>query len=83
MEKPPVTKEVTDLQVFTIKQPTELVEVRDKDGKITDRFWRFKLFHFTTADKPVTFNGVQYIPISYFDQVKWDEVQQASKGETP
>jgi hypothetical protein len=28
-------------------------------------------FHFTTHDAPVTVNGVQYIPLSLFDQELW------------
>ena len=28
-------------------------------------------FHFTTHDAPVTVNGVQFIPLSLFDQEVW------------
>jgi len=28
-------------------------------------------YNFTTHDSPVTVDGVQYIPLSVFDQAKW------------
>ncbi len=30
-----------------------------------------KKYHFTSAEMPVTFGGVQYIPLSTFDQARW------------
>ncbi len=71
--KPQAEKIVQQLEIFTIKQPTEEIEVTLPNGQ-KEKQWRFQYFHFTTSDRPVTFNGVQYIPLSFFDQVRWDEV---------
>jgi hypothetical protein len=79
MKKPSATKKTTVLEVFTIEQPTELVEERDKQGKVVKTWWRTKLYHFTTSDRPVNHNGIQYIPLSYFDQVKWDDIVESSQ----
>jgi hypothetical protein len=71
--KPPVEKISTTIEIFTIKQPTEEIEVTLPNGQ-KEKQWRYQHFHFTTADRPVTYNGVQHVPLSYFDQVRWDEV---------
>lgn len=73
--RPPAEKTTQTLEIFTIKQPVEEIEIKHPDGR-KEKQWRFAYFHFTTCDRPVTFNGVQYIPLSCFDQVKWDEVVQ-------
>lgn len=61
---------VPPLTCFTIKEPIDEVEAV-VDGRKT-KVWRFQEFHFTTAGKPVTYGGVQYIPLSYFDQIRWN-----------
>lgn len=71
--KPAAEKIVKMLEVFTIKQPTEEIEITLPNGQ-KEKQWRYQYFHFTTADSPVTVNGVQYIPLSLFDQVRWNEV---------
>lgn len=58
------------LECFTIKEPIEEVEAIVDGKKI--KVWRYQEFHFTTADKPVTYGSVQFIPLSYFDQIRWD-----------
>jgi len=53
------TKTSKTLEVFTVVVP----------GKTeTDPVQRY---HFTSHDSPVTVDGVQYIPLSIFDQEKW------------
>lgn len=71
--KPKAEKIVTNIEVFTIKQATEEIEVALPDGK-KEKQWRYQYFHFTTSDQPVTLGGVQYIPLSCFDQVRWEEI---------
>lgn len=71
MTKPAPEKKVSTLEVFTVRQAVEEVEVKLSNGK-KEKQWRFQDFHFTTHDKPVTVGGIQYIPLSTFDQVKWD-----------
>lgn len=50
------------LEVWTVEVTTKV-----GDGEVV------KHYHFTSADQPVTFGGVQYIPLSIFDQAKWAE----------
>lgn len=73
LEKPKATKKISTLEVFTIEQPIELIQTKDSSGKISQH-WRMATFYFTTHDSPVTVNGHQHVPLSYFDQVKWDDV---------
>jgi hypothetical protein len=69
--KPAPEKKVTTLEVFTVRQAVEEIEVTLANGK-KEKQWRFQDFHFTTNDSPVTVGGIQYIPLSTFDQVRWD-----------
>ena len=71
MTKPTLEKSAVTLEVFTIKKPIEEIEVTLPGGK-KEKQWRYALFHFTTHDTPVTVGGIQYIPLSSFDQVRWD-----------
>lgn len=61
----------TTLEVFTIKKQIGEVEVQLPGGK-KEKQPRYALYHFTTADRPVTYDGRQYIPLSMFDQSIWD-----------
>lgn len=70
MKKPEPEKVSTALEIFTIRQAAELIEVPVSKNK-TEKRWRYETFYFTTADEPVTYKGIQYIPLSKFDQVKW------------
>lgn len=71
MSIPITTKTVLPpIECYTIRQPIEEVEVI-RDGKKVKE-WRYQEFHFTSADKPVSYGGVQYIPLSYFDRIRWD-----------
>jgi hypothetical protein len=70
--KPASEKVTTQLEVFTVKEPIEEIEVVVNGQKVKQ--WRYQCFHFTTAEKPVTYEGVQYIPLSYFDRVRWDAI---------
>lgn len=69
--RPNAEKTSQQLEIFTIKEPIEEIEITLANGK-KEKQWRYQHFHFTTADRPVTFNGVQYIPLSYFDRVRWN-----------
>ncbi len=60
----------TTIEVFTIKQPEREMEVIVDGKKQTQIVYSFH--HFTTHDKPVSVGGIQYIPLSSFDQVRWD-----------
>lgn len=57
MAKRTFTKRV--LEIFDVSVPDE------KDPKLV------KHYHFTTADRPVTHAGQQYIPLSAMDAAKW------------
>jgi hypothetical protein len=50
------------LDIWTVEVPRKVGDV-----EIVTKY------HFTSADAPVTFGGVQYIPLSTFDQAKWAE----------
>ena len=73
LPKPPTVKKASTVEVFSVEQPVELITNKDSAGKITQH-WRMATFYFTTHDSPVTVNGHQHVPLSYFDQIKWDEV---------
>jgi hypothetical protein len=73
MKKPPTEKiSAPPLEIFAIREPIEEVEVKGPNGEKAKE-WRYAVFHFTTADKPVTYGGVQYIPLSSFDQIRWNK----------
>ena len=61
-----------DLKIFSVREPFDQVEVI-RDGKKVKE-WLFRTYHFTTADEPVTYRGVQYVPLNCFDQVRWDQI---------
>ena len=71
--KPISEKTTKTLEVFTVKEPIELVEVIVNNKKTMQ--WRYQYYHFTTADKPVTYEGIQYIPLSSFDRVRWETIK--------
>ena len=71
-KKPKAEKLKTTLEVFTIKQENKEIEVVVDGKKQTHMTYSF--YHFTTHDKPVTVGGIQYIPLSSFDQACWDLV---------
>lgn len=70
--KPNSEKTTKTLEVFSIREPIEQVE-QIINGK-RKMVWRYNTYYFTTADKPVTYEGIQYIPLSSFDQVRWSKV---------
>lgn len=70
--KPETIKTQHTLEVFTIRKPVEEIEVTIPGTKKKEKQWRFADFHFTNHDKPITVGGIQYIPISLFDQARWD-----------
>lgn len=55
-----VTKK-TVLEIFEHVIP----DPQDPEGE------RTKTYYFTSADRPVTYNGQQYIPLSIFDLERW------------
>jgi hypothetical protein len=62
----PPTARITHkpLECFTIREPVEEVEVVVNGKK--QKVWRFQEYHYTTDERPVTHNGVQYIPVQSF-----------------
>lgn len=57
MLKPEPEKIVTILEIFTVRQPVEEIEIKLDNGT-KQKQWRYEHFYFTTADKPVTYGGV-------------------------
>lgn len=70
--KPESTKSMQTLEVFTIRKPVEEIEVTIPGTNKKEKQWRFADYHFTNHDKSITVGGIQCIPISLFDQARWD-----------
>lgn len=70
--KPETLRSSKTIEVFTIRKPIEEIEVTIPGTNKKEKQWRYAHFYFTTHDSPVTVGGIQYIPLSSFDQARWD-----------
>lgn len=73
LQKPNTIKRVTAIEIFSIEEPVELMTTKDSSGRVSQH-WRTATYYFTTAERPVTYNGHQHVPLSCFNQVRWDHV---------
>ena len=65
------------VEVFTVVVPGKTGKT-DKTGKIDkDPDQRY---HFTSHKSQVTMDGIQYIPLSLFDQARWAELCKEPNG---
>lgn len=73
--KPATERSTQTFECWTVKEPLEEIEVVVNGKRVKQ--WRYGFFHFTTHDRPVTVNGVQFVPLSTFDQVRWGQIVDA------
>ena len=65
-----ITRTTKTVEVFTVIVPGKT----DKDP--------IQRYHFTSHKSQVTIDGIQYIPLSIFDQARWAEFCKESNGNT-